>query len=269
MRTTGFHRNTMVNEEGGIDPLEFRFYAMVDRVTTTATAWLGLTLGCAQCHTHKFDPVPHRSYYELMAFMNNTAEPEMPLPTPEQMTQRKKLFEGIAAAQAKLPVDEKKFEAWLANGRAVALNWRTLRPYRYSATLSWMKLEKDDSIFVQGDATKHDTYELEFANLPADITALRLEALPDERLPKGGPGRAYYEGPKGDFFLSEIKLIADGQVVKLETGSENHAKQWIGSGTIPRASGGSALPLPPVTSRPRRKTFLRNLRHCSRVLLRR
>ena len=87
---TGFHRNTMVNEEGGIDPLEFRFYAMVDRVNTTATAWLGLTLGCAQCHTHKFDPVPHRSYYELMAFMNNTAEPEIPLPTPEQKTQRKK-----------------------------------------------------------------------------------------------------------------------------------------------------------------------------------
>ena len=227
---TGFHRNTMVNEEGGIDPLEFRFYAMVDRVNTTATAWLGLTLGCAQCHTHKFDPVPHRSYYELMAFMNNTAEPEMPLPTPEQKTQRKKLFEGIAAAQAKLPVDEKKFEAWLANGRAVALDWRTLRPYRHSATLSWMKLEKDDSIFVQGDATKHDTYELEFANLPADITALRLEALPDERLPKGGPGRAYYEGPKGDFFLSEIQLTADGEKVALTNGSQNYAKQWIGRG---------------------------------------
>ena len=64
---TGFHRNTMLNEEGGIDPLEFRFYAMVDRVSTTGTAWLGLTIGCAQCHTHKYDPITHTEYYGLLA----------------------------------------------------------------------------------------------------------------------------------------------------------------------------------------------------------
>ena len=77
---TGFHRNTMLNEEGGIDPLEFRFYAMVDRVGTTGTVWLGLTVGCAQCHTHKYDPIPHRDYYRLMAFLNNADEPEMDVP---------------------------------------------------------------------------------------------------------------------------------------------------------------------------------------------
>ena len=74
---TGFHRNTMLNEEGGIDPLEFRFYAMVDRVATTGTTWLGLTVGCAQCHTHKYDPIPHREYYQFMAFLNNADEPEL------------------------------------------------------------------------------------------------------------------------------------------------------------------------------------------------
>ncbi len=61
---TGFHRNTMLNEEGGIDPLEFRFLAMTDRVATTGTTWLGLTVGCAQCHTHKYDPILHREYYQ-------------------------------------------------------------------------------------------------------------------------------------------------------------------------------------------------------------
>ena len=66
---TGFHRNTMLNEEGGIDPLEFRFYAMIDRVNTTGTVWLGLTVGCAQCHTHKYDPIPHREYYQFMALL--------------------------------------------------------------------------------------------------------------------------------------------------------------------------------------------------------
>ena len=72
---TGFHRNTMLNEEGGIDPLEFRYHAVADRVGTTGTAFLGLTLGCAQCHTHKYDPVTHTEYFRVMAFLDNTDEP--------------------------------------------------------------------------------------------------------------------------------------------------------------------------------------------------
>jgi hypothetical protein len=79
---TGFHRNTMLNEEGGIDPLEFRFHAMTDRVATTGTTWLGLTTGCAQCHDHKYDPISHREYYGLMAFLDNADEPDLPLPDP-------------------------------------------------------------------------------------------------------------------------------------------------------------------------------------------
>ena len=85
---TGFHRNTMLNEEGGIDPLEYRYYSMVDRVGTTATTWLGLTMMCAQCHTHKYDPITHRDYYRFMALMNNADEPAMDMPTPEITAQR-------------------------------------------------------------------------------------------------------------------------------------------------------------------------------------
>ncbi|MEE2946803.1 MAG: PSD1 and planctomycete cytochrome C domain-containing protein [Verrucomicrobiota bacterium] len=227
---TGFHRNTMVNEEGGIDPLEFRFYAMVDRVNTTGTAWLGLTLGCAQCHTHKFDPVPHRSYYELMAFMNNTAEPELPLFTPEQEVKKESLEKKIREQLSALSVDKSKYEAWLKNERATAVPWQTIVPAKMNASIGWLEQLEDQSIFASGDTRKHDTYELNFADLPEGITTLRLEALPDTRLPKNGPGRAYYEGPKGDFFLSELKLIADGEPVKAASGSVNYAKQWIGSG---------------------------------------
>lgn len=71
---TGFHRNTQVNQEGGIDPEQFRVESVIDRVNTTGTAFLGLTIGCAQCHDHKFDPVSQREYYQLMAFFNNTIE---------------------------------------------------------------------------------------------------------------------------------------------------------------------------------------------------
>ena len=227
---TGFHRNTMVNEEGGIDPLEFRFYAMVDRVNTTGTAWLGLTLGCAQCHTHKFDPVPHRSYYELMAFMNNTAEPELPLFSPEQKIKKESVEKQIREQLSSLAVDNDKYEAWLKKERATTVPWQTIVPAKMNASIGWLEQLEDQSILASGDTRKHDTYELVFTDPPEGITTLRLEALPDARLPKGGPGRAYYEGPKGDFFLSELKLTADGKPVKVASGSVNYAKQWIGSG---------------------------------------
>src|SRR5207253_11138307 len=100
---TGFHRNTMLNEEGGIDPLEFRYYAMTDRVGTTGTVWLGLTVGCAQCHTHKFDPISQKEYYQLMAFLNNADEPVMDIPRPELAARRAALEKQIAARLAALP----------------------------------------------------------------------------------------------------------------------------------------------------------------------
>lgn len=74
---TGFHRNTQINQEGGIDREQFRIDSVFDRVATTGTVWLGLTIGCAQCHDHKFDPIAHKEYYRLFAFLNNQDEPTM------------------------------------------------------------------------------------------------------------------------------------------------------------------------------------------------
>ncbi len=92
---TAFHRNTMTNDEGGTDDEEFRTAAVIDRVSTTAQVWLGTTLGCAQCHDHKYDPFTQREYYRVFAFLNNTADhdqederPVLELPTPEQTAQR-------------------------------------------------------------------------------------------------------------------------------------------------------------------------------------
>jgi mono/diheme cytochrome c family protein len=76
---TGFHRNTQINEEGGIDKEQFRVEAVVDRVNTTGSVWLGLTVGCCQCHDHKFDPLGQREYYQLFAFFNNQDEPNLSL----------------------------------------------------------------------------------------------------------------------------------------------------------------------------------------------
>jgi hypothetical protein len=93
---TGFHRNTQINQEGGIDKEQFRIDSIFDRVATTGTAFLGLTIGCAQCHDHKFDPIAQKEYYQLFAFFNNSDEPDMPVATAEQVAKA----EGIEAEVA-------------------------------------------------------------------------------------------------------------------------------------------------------------------------
>ena len=99
---TGFHRNTMVNTEGGTDDEEFRVAAIVDRVNTTMTVWMGTTIACTQCHNHKFDPFKQKEFYQLFAFFNSTADhgrsndPELSLPTPEQAARIAKLQAGAA-----------------------------------------------------------------------------------------------------------------------------------------------------------------------------
>lgn len=99
---TGFHRNTQINQEGGIDVEQFRVESIVDRVNTTATAFLGLTLGCCQCHDHKYDPFSQREYYELFAFFNSVDEPEFEFATPEEKAERDAIRKEIVAFHKEL-----------------------------------------------------------------------------------------------------------------------------------------------------------------------
>ena len=419
---TGFHRNTMLNEEGGIDPLEYRYYATVDRVATTGTAWLGLTVGCAQCHTHKFDPITQREYYRMMAFLDNADEltidvrragltakrkeieaqaaertahlaDRFPLPgslrwtaapTPtvktasgalaavlpdnsvklsgidpetdtytvafdSEMTEvgavrletltdpslgssgpgrtphgnfvlteftamvaprtgsekaipvkfvraeadfsqdqfppqnaidgnsktgwaisgtgnwnvprtalffpekpiqlpggghwtfrleqaygghhtigRFRLSLGQKSSTDTRPLEvqrqeelERKFGAWLNTAEKRAVRWNVLRPTQAVSNLPLLTVQADDSVFVSGDMTKHDVYTLRLHSDGRPITALRLEALPDDRLPGQGPGRVFYEGGPGDFFLSEIALKTNGKSVKWASATQS------------------------------------------------
>ncbi len=99
---TGFHRNTQINEEGGIDPEQFRIESVIDRVNTTGTAFLGLTVGCAQCHDHKFDPLSQREYFQLYAFFNQQDEPSMEAGSPEQFAAREAIRERAKPLRAEL-----------------------------------------------------------------------------------------------------------------------------------------------------------------------
>jgi hypothetical protein len=97
---SGFNRNTMINTEGGVDQEQSRVETIVDRVNTTATVWLGSTLACAQCHTHKYDPFTLKEYYQLFAFFNNADEPELAVPSAAQKAREKQLSSDLARLES-------------------------------------------------------------------------------------------------------------------------------------------------------------------------
>ncbi len=236
---TGFHRNTMLNEEGGIDPLEFRFHAMTDRVATTGATWLGLTLQCTQCHTHKFDPITHTEYYGMMAFLNNADEPDLDLPDEKVAAQYAANLKRADSLMRALPARwpeakpehnaETAFAQWLDTERARALAWQTLRPVKAETNLVLLTIQPDGSLLGSGDITKADTYDVAFAKTDRPVAAIRLEALPHESLPAHGPGMCNYEGPKGDFFMGEFIVTADGKPVKIASATESYSKNNFGA----------------------------------------
>lgn len=242
---TGFHRNTMLNEEGGIDPLEFRFYAMTDRVATTGTTWLGLTIGCAQCHTHKFDPISHSEYYQFMALLDNTDEPEMDIPD-EQVDSDYKMRlreaqEQVEELESHWPDNANgeqteeisaAYEEWLIGQRKRARAWTPLIPAAMRSNMPLLAHEGDGVIFASGDSTKHDVYELEFDVSVRDAKSIRIEALPDPRLPAYGPGMTFYEGTLGAFFLTELILEVDGELVEFTDASHSYAKNRFGGQNV-------------------------------------
>lgn len=116
---TGFHRNTQINQEGGVDPEQFRMDSIFDRVATTGNVWLGLSIGCAQCHSHKFDPITQKEYYQIFAFLNNQDEPSIKVYPPEvnvdQLSaERSEIEKHLAAFTKEHEEALKKWEAELS-----------------------------------------------------------------------------------------------------------------------------------------------------------
>lgn len=220
---TGFHRNTMLNEEGGIDPNEYRFYAMVDRVGVTGTTWMGLTMNCCQCHTHKYDPILHTDYYRTLALLNNASEPTYFIPTPEIEAQQKAHAEKITQLEAELPAKfpggkmamESRFAGWLEGESHRASKWEVIRPTKMETTMPHLEQQADGFILGSGDISKSDVYDLSFKAPIKGVRALRIEVASHSSLPNNGPGLTYYEGPIGGFFLSEVQASQKGQRVKI------------------------------------------------------
>ncbi|MCC2669900.1 MAG: Planctomycete cytochrome, partial [Armatimonadetes bacterium] len=197
---TAFHRNTMTNTEGGTDPEEFRVAAVKDRVDTTAQVWMGLTMGCAKCHTHKYDPITQKEYYSFYALFNQTEDanrgnetPTVAAPTDEQFLQITALDEKLKGLREAFSRPHPELEgpqrAWEAELAAKSL-WTPLRFESATAT-SGAKLQHraDGAVLVSGARAEKDLYTLTLTLPRAAVTALRLEVLKDSSLPNGGPGR--------------------------------------------------------------------------------
>ncbi len=191
---TGFLRNSMINEEGGVDPEQFRMEAMFDRMDAIGKSMLGLTIQCAQCHDHKYDPISQADYYRLFAFLNNSTEGSAPVYTPAQLEQRSSLLRRVAEIESTLrhatPGWEDQLAAWMQSLPAEPA-WTIARPELDTSGGQKHDLLEDGSILAQGYApTKSTTsFACEIAGTP-EIRAVRLELLNDPNLPLGGPGRA-------------------------------------------------------------------------------
>ncbi|MFM7316449.1 MAG: PSD1 and planctomycete cytochrome C domain-containing protein [bacterium] len=207
---TGFLRNSMINEEGGIDPEQFRMEAMFDRMDAVGKSMMGLTIQCAQCHNHKFDPMTQEDYYRVFASINNSHEASIPVYTVEDERKRadvlRKVRELEDGLREKTPGWQEKLMSWeqsISSRPESKTSWEILRPQLDSSGGQKHYLLGDGSILAAGYAPTKHTTEFTSETKSGQIGSIKLELLNDPNLPLGGPGRSIY----GLFGLSEITVL--------------------------------------------------------------
>lgn len=209
LTATAFHRNTLTNNEGGTNDEEFRNVAVVDRVNTTLAVWMGTTMACAQCHTHKYDPITQEEYFRFFAVLNNSEDadkgdesPLLSVYTPDEIKQRAAWQDEIAALTKKLKEPSPELTAGQAKWEAESstnVKWQVLKPVSAKTkTGVGTSILDDNSVrLARGSKTETVTVEVQVDGLSAK--ALRIEALSDEKIAKSGPGFA-----EGNFVLSAV-----------------------------------------------------------------
>jgi hypothetical protein len=220
---TGFHRNTMINTEGGTDAEEYRVAAILDRVETTGTVWLGSTIACAQCHDHKYDPVTQEEYFRIFAFFNNTMEENNPktkirphsasitLPPADYLsTYRSDIEREIVDLKAALKRSTPELEAaqkeWETQTARGMVSWSHPDPVTYfSLGGAELTLQGDGSLLASGPEPGRETYVVVTETQVEGITAIRLETLTDPSLPHGGSSRS----SDGEFILTGFEVLAE------------------------------------------------------------
>ncbi|MCA9014019.1 MAG: DUF1549 domain-containing protein, partial [Planctomycetaceae bacterium] len=213
---TGFNRNHGITIEGGIIDEEYRTEYVMDRLVTTGEVWLALTIGCARCHEHKFDPISQKEFYQLYAFFNQVPErgmngfaPKKRIPSPLAPASQQKLDVELTRLKAELkkPIQiDQHLNSWAEQiSTQPKQGWTVIEPLtmKSSGGTTLTKLA-DNSILTSGANPQKDVYEITAKTAATRLTAVRLEALTHDSLPGGGPGRH----SNSNFVLSEFELMA-------------------------------------------------------------
>ncbi|MBL9173588.1 MAG: PSD1 domain-containing protein [Verrucomicrobiales bacterium] len=214
---SGFNRLLLTTEEGGAQARDYEARYLTDRVRAVGSVWLGQTIGCAQCHDHKFDPITSRDFYSMGAFFADVSEaivgarePGMPVPDDDQSVVLALHERDVAALQREWdgphPGLSNRFENWQDAERArILADALWVAPKAASATSAEgaeLRIRDDASILVAGKNPERDTYVVRFTNGIPHLAGLQVEVLPDDSLPSKGPGRA----GNGNFVLTELTV---------------------------------------------------------------
>ena len=212
---SGYNRLGMMSAEGGVQDKEYLAKYIAERVRNASGAWLGVTLGCAECHDHKYDPFTTRDFYRFEAFFADIQErglysgadangswgSSIKVPSPEEQAALNELDRQIATVNTVLATETAELAAAQSAWEKSQVAWKVITPNSMtSANGATLSLKEDGSILASGSSPATDTYVLKFEKPSVAVTGIRLEVLPDNSLPAKGPGRA----GNGNFVLSEF-----------------------------------------------------------------
>ena len=205
---TGFLRNGMVNEEGAIIVEQFRMEGLFDRMDCIGKAVLGMSIQCAQCHDHKYDPISQKEYYGMFAFLNNTSESQAWVYAPQQQIQIAEIKAAIQQLSGQYrtshPGYQQELTHWEQSQRRNTAHWKILNTIEqeWVEGVNHPDEKVDHSVVVLGHPTVAGKMYVVAEPRLDGVTGLRLEALTHGDLPFGGPGRSY----RGTFAISELSV---------------------------------------------------------------
>ncbi|MEE2639857.1 MAG: PSD1 and planctomycete cytochrome C domain-containing protein [Planctomycetota bacterium] len=217
---SAYNRLNMMTTEGGAQDKEYLARYAADRVRTTSVTWLGSTLGCAECHDHKYDPFSSRDFYRFAAFFADITEkgyypgaersgdwgPRLEIPTATQLAEQQAAEKELVLLEKNLVSEKKKqlgkIDEWIREIRQQPA-WKTFDDASFdSQSGTDLKVLEDGSLLASGKRAATDIYRLSTGVTPSQLGVIRLDVLPHDSLPQKGPGRA----GNGNFVLSEIRL---------------------------------------------------------------
>ena len=224
---SAFNRLLLTTEEGGAQAKDYEARYLTDRVRAVGAIWLGQTIGCAQCHDHKFDPITQKDFYAMGAVFADVKETiigaretGMLVPDADQARELERLRQVADPLKEKFdgphPDLEGAFAEWQARQLSMMATdgaWTRLAPAKAASSGgATLKIRDDRSVLASGKNPDTDVYTVGFTNGIAGVVALRMEVLPDDSLPVKGPGRA----PNGNFVLTEVvgRVERDGAEVR-------------------------------------------------------